>query len=188
MNATTYNILMIVSFALSGIFLAVAILLFFKLKIKSAVDELSGKKSRRQVEEIKRENLTTKSRGYVPGIFKDRNDRTTTSLADTSSRKLKSRTAALSDEERREKLDDVLDSSGGTVVLKEPLDDSMAFNEGTSVLGDYEDYDGTTLLGENDDGTTLLNEETQTDNNNRKKCNVIRKITVMEAEDYIKVE
>lgn len=68
---------MIVSFALSGVFLAVAILLFFKLKIKSAVDELSGKKSRRQVEEIRKENIATKSMGYVPGIFKNRNDKTT---------------------------------------------------------------------------------------------------------------
>ena len=88
MNATTYNILMIVSFALSGVFLAVAILLFFKLKIKSAMDELSGKKSRKQVEEIRKENISTKSRGYVPGILKKGNDKTTNSLADTTSRNL----------------------------------------------------------------------------------------------------
>lgn len=187
MNATTYNILMIVSFALSGVFLAVAILLFFKLKIKSAVDELSGKKSRRQVEEIRKENIATKSRGYVPGIFKNRNDKTTTSLADTSSRKLKRVTENLSDEDEKMKLDEVLEKTEGTVVLNEPLNGRTDSEEGTSILGGFADNEGTTFLNENDEGTTLLNEGVS-ENTNRKKCTVIREITVMESEDYIKVD
>ena len=185
MNATTYNILMIVSFALSGVFLIVAVILFFKLKIKSAIDELSGKKSRKQVAEIQKENASTKSRGYVPGIFKDRNDRTTSSLSDGGSRKLKRGTSKLSKEDTMEKLDEIVDNSGGTVVLSEPSGEP-GWDEGTSVLGVGQDFEGTTLLSEEDEGTTLLNEETNA-NDNRKKCTVIREIIVKESEDFLTV-
>ena len=186
MNATTYNILMIVSFALGGVFLIVAVILFFKLKIVSAIDELSGKKSRKQVAEIQKENAATKSRGYVPGIFKDRNDKTTTSLADGGSRRLKRGTSKLSKEDTMEKLDDLVDNSGGTVVLSEPSPDH-GWDEGTSVLGAEPDFEGTTLLAEEDEGTTLLNEDTMV-NDNRKKCTVIREIIVKESEDCLIVE
>ncbi len=185
MNASIYNILMIVSFALCGVFLIVAIILFFKLRIKSAIDELSGKKSRKQVAEIRKENEANKSRGYVPGIFKDRNDKTTSSLNE-GSRRLRRNTAQLSQEESIAKIDEVLDPSGGTVVLNESMNDS-GWEEGTSVLGEFDDYDGTTLLSEEDEGTTLLNEET-IERENAKKCIVIREITVNESDEYIKVE
>ena len=185
MNASIYNILMIVSFALCGVFLIVAIILFFKLRIKSAIDELSGKKSRKQVAEIRKENEANKSRGYVPSIFKDRNDKTTTSLNE-GSRRLKRATAQLSREESTAEIDEILDPSGGTVVLSESMNDS-GWDEGTSVLGESGDYEGTTLLSEEDEGTTLLSEET-IERENIKKCIVIREITVNEADEYIKVE
>lgn len=200
MNASLYNILMIVSFALSGVFLIVAVTLFFKLKIKSVADELSGRKSRKQVAEIRKENTGSNSRGYVPGIFKDRNDKTTSSLsASAETGKIKKRaTSKLSKTEITGKPNVPADSFEGTVVLNESMNDS-GYEEGTSVLGATSDsdgttllsassdYDGTTLLSGEDEGTTLLNEETKTDNT-RKKCIVVREIIQMESEDYLKVE
>ncbi len=185
MNASIYNILMIVSFALCAVFLIIAIILFFKLRIKSAIDVLSGKKSKRQVAEIRKENTTTKSRGYVPGIFKEKNDKTTASLNE-GSRRLRRATAQLSQEESLSSVDQILDTSEGTVVLNESMNDS-GWEEGTSVLGEFDDYDGTTLLSEEDEGTTLLNEET-IERENAKKCIVIREISVNESDEYIKVE
>lgn len=186
MNASIYNLLMIVSFALSGVFLAVAIFLFFKLKIKSVADELSGKKSRRQVEEIRKENTGSQSRGYVPGIFKNRNDRTTTSLSGESGKLNKRATSKLSAEEKSRKLDEVLDADGGTVVLSESMQDA-GYDEGTSVLGASFDDEGTTLLASDDEGTTLLREETN-QNTHNKLCTVIREITVMESADYLRIK
>ena len=185
MNATIYNILMIVSFALSGVSLIVAVIIFFRLRIKSVMDELSGKKARQQVSEIRKENAETKSRGYVPGIFNSRNERTTSSLANEGSRKLKRATSQLSEEDKTKDIDKLLDESGGTVVLSQDMlepEDS----EGTSILNVQSDEEGTTILTEDEEGTTLLTEEK--DIANEKKCNVLREITVFEAKEYIEVE
>lgn len=187
MNATIYNILMIVSFSLSGIFLVVAILLFFKLKIKAAIDELSGKKSRKQVAEIRKENAASQSRGYVPEIFRKRNDRITTSLASEPSRRLKKATAQLSREDVVPDIDDLVDEAGGTVVLNDSTYDSRA-EEGTTVLGTNSDYEGTTLLTEEDEGTTLLTGESGKKDYEKKKCKVIKEIEVFEAKEFIEVE
>lgn len=195
MSASLYNTLMIVSFAISGAFLLVAIILFFKLRIKSAMDELSGKKARKQVSEIRKENAETKSRGYVPGIFNSRTDRTTSSLANDGSRRLKKATSQLSEKDKIKKIDDILDEAGGTVVLSKDMIepeleegttvlDVQSQDEGTTILAEDE---GTTLLVEEDEGTTLLAEENDIVEK-EKKCNVLREITVFEAKEYIEVE
>ncbi len=195
MSASQYNILMIVSFALSGVFLMVAILLFFTLRIKSAMDELSGKKAKKQVSEIRKENAENKSRGYVPGIFNSRTERTTSSLSNSNegSRRLKKATSKLSEEDKIKKIDDILDETGGTVVLSQDLLEPeseeettvlgvQTEDEGTTLLGEEE---GTTLLSEEDEGTTLLTEEKDIV---EKKCNVIREITAFESKEFVDVE
>lgn len=186
MNATTYTILMIVSFALSGVFLIVAILLFFLLRIKSVMDELSGKKAREQVSEIMKENSGTKSRGYVPGIFNARSERITSSLANEGSKKLKKATSQLSEKENNKRIDELLDESGGTVVLSQDMVEPEN-DEGTTVLGVQTGEEGTTILVDEDEGTTLLTEENDIAEK-AKKCNLLREITVFEAKEYIEVE
>ena len=81
------------------------------------------------------------------------------------------------------KIDDILDESGGTVVLSQDLLESESEEE-TTILGVQTEEEGTTLLGE-EEGTTLLTEEKDIV---EKKCNVIREITVFEAKEYIDVE
>lgn len=185
MSAEIYNILMIVSFALSAVFLLVAIILFFKLKIKKAVDELSGKNYKKQVASIRKENTDKKAGGYIPDIFKDRNDKTTSSLSMDLSRRLKRATSQLSVEDQIPDKPDDWDSSGGTVLLND-VSNEVGWEEGTSVLGASDDYDGTTLLAEDDEGTTLLSDETQKEDSG-KKCTVIREITVFESKEFLSV-
>jgi len=186
MNANIYTILMIVAFSLSAVFLIVAIILFFKLKIKSVVDELSGRKSRRQVAEIRKENAATKSRGYVPGIFKENNEKITGSLKSEATGRMKRSTSKLSAEKEREAIDEMIDETGGTVVLSTNPDE-RGFEEGTTVLNVTQDSDGTTILVEEDEGTTLLTEEGIEGVSSVSKCNVIREFFVMESKEYLEV-
>ncbi len=209
MNAQVYSILMIIAFSLSAVFMGVAIFLFFKLKIKSAMDELSGKKSRRQVAEIRKENASSQSRGYVPGIFKDRNDRTssslrsegtgrtTSSLRSEGTGRIKRATSQLEDNKPKKTIDDILDEAGGTVVLNEALESGNE-EETTLLNAIQEDEVGTTVLNQDEEGTTILEldggETTLLVENDGSfkasidnKCKVIREFVVLESEDYLVV-
>lgn len=186
MSASTYNILMIVAFALSGVFLITAVILFFKLGIKSAMDELSGKRARKQVAEIRKENTSVKGRGYAAGIFERGQTKNTDSLSKESGR-LKKNTSRLSEKEITEKMDELIEEAGGTVVLSDPSVNSIE-NEGTTVLGSsFEEEEGTTILVDAEEGTTLLTDDSGgTEITN--KCEVIREIVVLESKDYIEVD
>lgn len=189
MNATIYTILMIVSFALSGVFLVVAVILFFRLKVKSAIDELSGKRAKKQIAEFRKENASVKGRGYVPGIFEEKeSEKNTASLSNKESGKLKKSTSQLSTKDITEQIDELMDESGGTVLLND-IPSEPDWGEGTTVLGSLDDDDeGTTILVDDDEGTTLLTDDADSGNGGNKKCNVIREIVVLESDDYIKVE
>ncbi len=65
MTAQVYGIISISSFVLSGMMLLASIFLFYKLKIKAVIGELSGKTAAKQVEEIRRQNRTVKKRASV---------------------------------------------------------------------------------------------------------------------------
>ena len=65
MKAQAYNIISISSFVLCGFTVLISIFLFFKLKIRAVVGELSGKTAERQVEEIRKQNRTVKNRASI---------------------------------------------------------------------------------------------------------------------------
>lgn len=65
MTAQVYGIISISSLILSGLMLFVSIFLFFQLRIKSVIGELSGKTAAKQVEEIRRQNRAVKKRASV---------------------------------------------------------------------------------------------------------------------------
>lgn len=177
MNATLYGIMRTVSFALSGAFLILAIILFFKLRIKSVIDELSGRKSRKQVAEFRKENSGNKSRGYVPGIFRESG-----SAGNNITEKMRRSTSKLTETGKISEAD--IPEDAGTVLLS--ADSSIGgLEEGTTLLSQSE---GTTLLTE-EEGTTLLAEEKVTSENNIPiSCNVIREVILADAKDYIKVD
>lgn len=59
MNAELLQMISVVSYILAVIFLLVAILLFFLLDIRSVIDDLSGKKEKRQIQELRAQNKQT---------------------------------------------------------------------------------------------------------------------------------
>lgn len=65
MTAQEYNIISVCSFVFCGITALFSLFLFFKLKICSVLDELSGKNAARQVEEIRQQNRTIKKRASI---------------------------------------------------------------------------------------------------------------------------
>lgn len=65
MTAQAYNIISVSSFVLCGFTLSLSIFLFFKLRIRSVIGELSGKTAERQVEEIRKQNRTIKKRASI---------------------------------------------------------------------------------------------------------------------------
>lgn len=56
MNATFWLVLAIVCFVLAGIFLILAAVIFFRMKIPSVIDDLTGKTVVREVRSIKEKN------------------------------------------------------------------------------------------------------------------------------------
>ena len=179
MSATIYTILMAVAFSMSGIFLIVAVILFFKLRLKMVIEELSGRRARKQVAEIRKENTSTKSRGYVPEIFGDNdNNKPVVSNSKEEAKKRITEMLAASNKEDKEE-------SGGTVLLTEDLAGDER-EEGTTVLGmNNDDSEGTTILVEEDEGTTLLNVQEEPSS---VECKVLRAILIAESKEYLKVE
>lgn len=128
MNAEVLQVISIIAFSLSGIFLVVAAILFFKLNIRSVMDDLSGKKAERQIKELREMNRQASDSGhnlYQPSMARASNETRNVTLSNGLA-------------ETTEKLKEAEDS---TSLLQE---------EGTTLLGE-----GTTLLAE--EGTTLLN-------------------------------
>ena len=177
MSATIYAIMRRASFAISGTLIILAIILFIKLRIKSVIDELSGRKSRLQVAEFRKENSGNKSRGYIPGIFKEGSSR-----GNNLTERMIKTTSSLTSEGIIPEPN--IPEDAGTVLLT-PEVPIAGVEEGTTLLTQDE---GTTLLTE-EEGTTLLTEEKVTNENNIPiSCNVIREVILAEAKDYIKVD
>ena len=115
MSATFYTIMMAVAFSLSGIFLIVAIILFFKLRIRMVIEELSGRRARKQVAEIRKENTATKSRGYVPEIFGDNESKpNVTSSKEEAKKRITEMLIAQTNDNSDE-------DTGGTVLLNDVI-------------------------------------------------------------------
>lgn len=171
MQTEIYKILMIVAFSLSAGFLIVAAILFFKLKVVSVIEELSGKRARKQVAEIRKENTSVKSRGYVSGIFGSREAKTS-----KTTEKLTGKTGRITEE-----ID--ADVSEGTVLLTNAGIDED--NTGTSLLMRREDEEGTTILAAEEETTLLNNRENAATVGN--SGNVLKEIVVTESEDYLRI-
>lgn len=170
MQTVIYRILMIAAFALSGGFLIVATILFFKLKVVAVFEELSGKRARKQVAEIRKENAGVKSRGYVSGIFGNRETKTI-----KNTEKLTTVTGRMAENNSAEEND-------GTVLLKDIGND---VDNGTTLLSQTEDEEGTTILSEIEETTLLDIKDTKGTGN--KLCNVLKEMVVTESEDYLRI-
>ena len=65
MTAQGYYIISIFSFVLCGFTALFSLFLFFKLRIRAVLDDLSGKNAERQVEEIRQQNRAFKKRASI---------------------------------------------------------------------------------------------------------------------------
>lgn len=59
MNTELLQLISIAAFVLTAIFLLTAVFLFFKLDVRSIIDDLSGKKAERQIRELREQNRTS---------------------------------------------------------------------------------------------------------------------------------
>lgn len=137
MNAEVLQIIAIIAFSLSGIFLVTAVILFFRLNIRSVIDDLSGKKAERQIKELREQNRQAGDNGralYQPSAGN--------SLTEWKNEG-KSGRIARTTEKLPEKEEE-------TTLLQEETETTILAEEGTTLLGEEE----TTLLAE--EGTTLL--------------------------------
>ena len=65
MSASAWTIIAIVGFLLSGVSLAVTVILFFRLKIPSVIGNLTGKTVAREIKQIKTEDASFKQRKSI---------------------------------------------------------------------------------------------------------------------------
>lgn len=59
MNTELLQLISIAAFVLTAIFWLTAVFLFFKLDVRSIIDDLSGKKAERQIRELREQNRTS---------------------------------------------------------------------------------------------------------------------------------
>ena len=132
MSADVLQIISIVAFSLAGLFLIIAAILFFKLNIRSVVDDLSGKKAERQIRELR--ELNQQANVNIRSLYQPSPGKGSVELG-------KSNTLSL----ETEKLQDVDDQT-----LRLQIDeDTDVLDVGTDLL-----EEGTTLLEEAE--TSLL--------------------------------
>lgn len=59
MNTELLQLISVAAFALAALFFLTAAFLFFKLDVRSIIDDLSGKKAERQIRELREQNRTS---------------------------------------------------------------------------------------------------------------------------------
>lgn len=183
MNATVYNILTFVFFGIGLVLLIIAVILFFKFKVVSLAEELSGKRARKQVEEIRKENASAKSNGYVPNLFA----RNSNSVHDTGrlrreSEELKAKTGRM----KTEKIGaEIQEDTGGTVLLtNESIPEDTG---GTTLLNSGSNDEGTTLLVNDYEGTTLLGSGELRNFDSTVTIEVIEEVLVTDSGEILRV-
>ncbi|MCM3694296.1 hypothetical protein [Neobacillus niacini] len=69
MDASTWNLISIVGYSLSGILLIVVVFMFFKMNIPAIIGDLNGKTAARQIQEIREKNKLTGNKQHRPSTF-----------------------------------------------------------------------------------------------------------------------
>ena len=82
MNAGVLQIMSIVFFLLAGVFLAVAVYLYFKLEIRMISDDLSGKLEKRQIQKMREENMRPVEHMDSRDLFEQETEETTERLSE----------------------------------------------------------------------------------------------------------
>jgi hypothetical protein len=165
MDAMTWKIISIVGYSLAFVFLVAAIILFYKMNIRTIIGDLTGKTAARQIQEIRERNTMTAARRNQPAAFHlERGTLGTTDTGTRKERKIGKTAQALAhaskrldirtktSETYRPPIEDLYHlSSNETEVLSEQasvtevLADELLSSEKTKVFGDEKE---TEVLGE----------------------------------------
>ena len=66
MNASTLNLLSIISFVAAGLFLVLAVILFIYFKIPGVISDLSGRNARKSIAKTRAYNEKAQAKGHAP--------------------------------------------------------------------------------------------------------------------------
>ena len=138
-----------VCFGLAGVFLIVAVILFFALDITRVFGDLSGRTAKREIENIRSKNVQSGEKSYKPSHVNQARGKLTAKISESG------RVAPVTSDPvgtmfETEKIDQPY--SEQTTLL----DNGMQANDQTTLLDSYQSEGTTVLSQQQDNGTTVL--------------------------------
>lgn len=146
-NIELLQTLSLAAFIAAGVFLLVAIALFFLLDIRKVFGDISGTTAKKAIENIRQQNEATGDKAYKPSPVNAERGKTTDKISPSGRLLRKDVGMPVSAQTEKFKTDDLKPAVQETSVLGEDAGE-------TSVLG--ETYGETALLGEESGETSML--------------------------------
>ena len=175
MSFQTFNVISIIGFVMAGIFLILAVVLYFVFDVSGLVNELSGKKAEREMEQIRsqRANVSRKPRKNTYNAVVSRMSEKESSIFDRNSdQNIKDIDSTASIEDAKLHTAPIGDEGVKNGSVKNPkstVNETEALNateilceeSDTQVLGTEVLYEekGTTMLEEDTSSTTVLDSD-----------------------------
>ncbi len=117
MSVELMQTLSVVAFALAGVMLVVAIVLFFVLNIPRVFGEVSGSTAKKAIEDIRKQNETTGNKAYKPSPVNQQRGKITEKISSHGSSKDKDKNVTVSVGTAQLKGTPAADKSSETVIL-----------------------------------------------------------------------
>lgn len=152
---STYEIVALVCFIVSGVFFVLSVVLFFVLDMVKVIGDLTGHTAKREIENIRSQNQKTGNKAYKPSVVNSKRGKLTDRIS-PSGKILEKRSAALGGSVGTEKIGSEKLYSGyeETTLLQNGQNE----NPETTLLSQENAYTSeTTVLGAEANETTLLN-------------------------------
>lgn len=150
--ASTYMILAIAAFVISGILFVTGIFLFIKMDVPSIIGDLSGKTAQKQIKAMREQNAESGDKRYRPGQLNEERGMLTEPVTISGHLFRKGRTGETAHPSRR------LDKKGQT---GETSSQNVMQGERTDELGQEECFSSETEVLTETDATDVLADGTQ---------------------------
>lgn len=157
---TTYEIVALVCFIISGVFFVLSVVLFFVLDMIKVIGDLTGHTAKREIENIRSQNQKTGNKAYKPSVVNSKRGKLTDRIS-PSGKILEKRSVALGGSVGTEKIGSENLYSGYEETTL--LENGQNENPETTVLSQENTHTSeTTVLGGGANETTVLNGSAQT--------------------------
>ncbi len=157
---TTYEIVALVCFIISGVFFVLSVVLFFVLDMVKVIGDLTGHTAKREIENIRSQNQKTGNKAYKPSVVNSKRGKLTDRIS-PSGKILEKRSVALGGSVGTEKIGSENLYSGYEETAL--LENGQNENPETTVLSQENTHASeTTVLGGGANETTVLNGSAQT--------------------------